>query len=79
MAFKLHYNTTSNDSDKVSISDNRGNLQSGATNFAADMVSMNVGWRFLYGSTTMTVAYGNPFPEDRCAEGEMRGLLIRLF
>lgn len=79
MTFELHYNTTINDSDRVSISDNRGNVQLGTSNFTADIVNMNIGPTFLYGSTTMTVAYGTPLTEDRGADGEMRVLLNRLF
>lgn len=79
MTFELHYNTTINNSDTVGISDNRGNIQLGTQGFSADIVNMNIGPTFLYGATTMTVAYGTPLTEDRGADGELRVLLNRLF
>lgn len=79
MTFELHYNTTINNSDTVGISDNRGNIQLGTQGFTADIVNMNIGPTFLYGATTMTVAYGTPLTEDRGADGELRVLLNRLF
>lgn len=79
MTVELHFNTTITDSDAVGISDVRGNVQLGTPNFTADIVNLNIGPTFVYGATTVTVAYGTPLTDDHGADGEMRVLLNRLF
>lgn len=79
MTLEFHYNSTIGDSDTVRINDNRGTVQMGSQDFSADIVNMNIGPTFLYGATTVTVAYGTPLTDDRGADSELRVLLNRLF
>jgi hypothetical protein len=79
MTFELHYNTTINENDTISLSDARGDFDFGTQGFSADILNMVVGPTFLYGATTVSVAYGTPLTEDRGSDGELRVLLNRLF
>jgi hypothetical protein len=79
MTFELHYNSTINDTDTISFSDNRGNVDLGTAGFSADILNMNFGPTFVYGATTTTIAYGTPLTADRGMDGELRILLNRLF
>lgn len=79
MTFELHYNTTINDNDTLFLNDQRGFFEFGTQGFSADILNMVVGPTFLYGATTVSVAYGTPLTEDRGSDGELRVLLNRLF
>jgi len=79
MTVELHYNSTINNTDTISFSDNRGNVDLGTAGFSADVLNMNIGPTFVYGATTTTIAYGTPLTADRGMDGELRILLNRLF
>lgn len=79
MTFELHYNTTINNNDTISVNDNNGSLSIGTPNFSADILNMTLGPTFMYGASTVTVAYGTPLTEDRGSDGELRVLLNRFF